>query len=79
MLNASKEDIATLWSDTAVRALLRERNVKLQSEGEFFLDDSDRVCARDYEPSDCKYLRSGAPYYEGIFFCETFTGKGMTR
>jgi len=72
VVNSFKRYIATLWSDTAVRALLQERNIKLEFEGEFFLDESARVCALDYEPSDCKYGPSAVPYHEGTF-CENFT------
>ena len=54
VVNSFKEYIAALWNDNVVRELLRERNVKFEHEGESFLDDLDRVCALDYEPSDCK-------------------------
>lgn len=56
VINFCKDDIAALWKDKIVRGLLRERKVRLELEGGFFLDDVDRVCALDYEPSDCKCL-----------------------
>jgi len=52
VINHCKDDIATLWDDEVVRGLLRERKVRLELEGGFFLDDLDRVCALDYEPTD---------------------------
>jgi hypothetical protein len=58
VINLCKDDIAALWNDTLVQNLLRERNVRLELEGGFFLDDLDRVCALYYEPTDCKFLVS---------------------
>ena len=56
VINLCKDDIAALWDDKIVRSLLRERRVRLELEGGFFLDDLDRVCALDYEPTDCKFF-----------------------
>jgi hypothetical protein len=53
VISLCKDDIAALWDDKIVRRLLRERKVRLELEGGFFLDDLDRVCALDYEPTDC--------------------------
>ena len=61
MVESFKEDIATLWNDKIVRELLQERNVRFDLDGEFFLDDLDRVCAPDYEPSDGKYKSFDIP------------------
>ena len=58
VINLCKDDIAALWDDEIVRGLLRERKVRLELEGGFFLDDLDRVCAIDYEPTDCKFVPS---------------------
>ena len=58
VVESFKEDIAALWNDKTVRELLQERNVRFDLDGEFFLDDLDRVCAPDYEPSDGKYKSS---------------------
>ena len=55
VINLCKDDIAALWDDKIVRGLLRERKVRLELEGGFFLDDLDRVCALNYEPTDCKF------------------------
>ena len=62
VINLCKDDIAALWNDKIVRSLLRERRVRLELEGGFFLDDLDRVCALDYEPTDCKF-------FVFLFFC----------
>jgi len=58
VINLCKDDIAALWNDKVVRGLLRERKVKLELEGGFFLDDLDRICALNYEPTDCKFIVS---------------------
>jgi hypothetical protein len=58
VLKLFKEDIAALWNNKVVRELLQERNVKFELEGESFLDDLDRLCTPDYEPSDCKFKSS---------------------
>ena len=55
VINLCKDDIAALWGDKIVRGLLRERKVRLELEGGFFLDDLDRVCALNYEPTDRKF------------------------
>jgi hypothetical protein len=60
VIDSLKGDIAALWNDPVVRAVLQARKVRLELEGGFFLDDSDRVCALNYEPNDCKCL--GAPF-----------------
>ena len=62
VINLCKDDIAALWDDKIVRSLLRERKVRLELEGGFFLDDLDRVCALNYEPTDCKFVVSHLPH-----------------
>lgn len=75
VVRSFKEDIAALWNDKVVRELLLERNVKFSLEGESFLDDLDRVCVTDYEPSDCKFKSFGIPT-----LCATFcSSKIWTR
>ena len=54
VISVCKDDIMALWNDKVVRRLLKERKVRLELEGGFFLDDLDRVCALDYVPNDCK-------------------------
>ena len=61
VINLCKDDIAALWDDKIVRGLLRERRVRLELEGGFFLDDLERVCALNYEPTDCTLGRPGPP------------------
>jgi len=55
VVDSFKDYIASLWRDEVVQGLLQAQNVKLKPEGDFFLDDLDRVCALDYEPNSCKY------------------------
>jgi len=75
-----KEDIAALLNDKVVRELLQERKVKFELEGEFFLDNLDRLCARDYDPSDCEFKPFGAPshYATLFFFCEILDPQSAT-
>ena len=75
VVESFKEDIAALWNDKVVRELLQDRNVKFDLEGESFLDDLDRVCALDYEPSDCEFRSFGTPshYATPCFFIGDWT------
>ena len=68
VVKSFKKDIAALWNDKLVRELLQERNVKFWLEGESFLDDLDRVCALDYEPSSGKFQSFGTPSHCVTFF-----------
>ncbi|CCM00842.1 uncharacterized protein FIBRA_02884 [Fibroporia radiculosa] len=54
------EDIAALWADADVQAILAHRNSKtrLEEGPGFFLNDVARVAARDYEPSDQDVVRA---------------------
>jgi hypothetical protein len=86
MLEASKEDIVTLWEDETTHRILRMHNVRLREsaglwvffvfrslffsflwvlaardvlmKGCSFLDDVDRICSRDYEPTDEDIIRA---------------------
>ena len=68
VVKSFKKDIAALWNDKLVRELLQERNVKFWHESESFLDDSDRVCALDYEPSNGKFKVFRYSFPERHFF-----------
>ncbi|KAF8878754.1 G-protein alpha subunit-domain-containing protein [Infundibulicybe gibba] len=45
-------DIMVLWADEAVRAVLKERRIRLEDSANFFLNNLERITAQNYEPSD---------------------------
>ncbi|KAF9793168.1 G-alpha-domain-containing protein [Thelephora terrestris] len=45
-------DIKQLWTDDVVQQVLTETEAQLKHSSGFFMDDVDRIVARDYEPSD---------------------------
>ncbi|KAN0132833.1 Guanine nucleotide binding protein (G-protein), alpha subunit [Lactarius tabidus] len=51
ILDASKEDVKTLWRSEVVQKMIKCRRLRLEEWAEFFLGDIDRVSARDYVPS----------------------------
>ncbi|KAG6821012.1 hypothetical protein H0H93_007902 [Arthromyces matolae] len=52
ILNACKDDITALWSDSTIQKLLQHQRIRLQDMGGFFLDQVDRVASLKYVPSD---------------------------
>ncbi|KAF8190673.1 G-protein alpha subunit [Mycena galopus ATCC 62051] len=58
VLAACKEEIVALWEDAVVRAVLEAHEVYLQEESGFFLDDTARIVALDYVPSDRDIMRA---------------------
>ncbi|KAJ7279402.1 G-protein alpha subunit [Mycena rebaudengoi] len=55
---AARDDIDTLWSDSAVRELLEKKNISLRDGGGYFMDDLARVTVPDYVPTDSDILRA---------------------
>ncbi|PCH44626.1 G-alpha-domain-containing protein [Wolfiporia cocos MD-104 SS10] len=53
-----RDDIAALWADDAVRAMLRRRKIRIEESPGFFLDESERITTREYEPSDEDVVRT---------------------
>ncbi|KAJ6535108.1 G-protein alpha subunit [Mycena capillaripes] len=53
-----RDEIETLWADTAVRELLEKKDVSLKDGGGYFMDDVARVTAADYLPTDSDILRA---------------------
>ncbi|KAI9511003.1 G-alpha-domain-containing protein [Russula earlei] len=51
ILDASKEDVKTLWRSEVVQKMIKRRRLRLEEWAEFFLSAIDRVAARDYVPS----------------------------
>ncbi|KAJ7289676.1 G-protein alpha subunit [Mycena rebaudengoi] len=57
VLTACKNEIIALWEDDVVQRVLASRDVHLQEERWFFLDDTARIAALDYVPSDRDIIR----------------------
>ncbi|EKM50981.1 uncharacterized protein PHACADRAFT_262889 [Phanerochaete carnosa HHB-10118-sp] len=57
-LEASKDDIVSMWEDNAVKDMLRRRGVRLQDMPGFFLNDAARVSSTGYEPTDDDIVRA---------------------
>ncbi|KAH9963792.1 G-alpha-domain-containing protein [Russula dissimulans] len=54
----SRDDIAALWGDDNVRAALESRDLRLEDQSGFFLEDLYRIAHRDYEPTDEDVVRA---------------------
>jgi len=52
------EDMKALWEDAAVQGMLRRKKIRMEEEPGFFLNDIERVAARNYEPSDDDVIRA---------------------
>ncbi|KAI0288106.1 guanine nucleotide binding protein, alpha subunit [Russula brevipes] len=70
----SRDDIAALWGDDGVRAALEVRDLRLEDQSGFFLEDLYRIAHRGYEPTDEDVVRArlrtmGVQEYR--FFFET--------
>ncbi|KAJ7229567.1 guanine nucleotide binding protein, alpha subunit [Mycena haematopus] len=53
-----RDEIETLWADTAVRELLEKKDISLRDGGGYFMDDVSRVTEPDYLPTDSDILRA---------------------
>ncbi|CAA7268550.1 unnamed protein product [Cyclocybe aegerita] len=58
VIASCREDMQALWSDEAVRVVLKKRRLRLEDSAGFFLDDLDRIAQRNYEPSDDDVVRA---------------------
>ncbi|KAK0435350.1 heterotrimeric GTP-binding alpha subunit [Armillaria borealis] len=58
VLEASADDILSLWADPAVQDVLRWREIRLQDYSGFFLDDVSRVTMKDYVPTESDIVRA---------------------
>ncbi|OJA15506.1 hypothetical protein AZE42_08250 [Rhizopogon vesiculosus] len=58
MLAAFKDDIISLWEDESIRGVLRRHRVRLEDSPGFFLDDTARIAAVDYEPTEEDIVRA---------------------
>ncbi|KAJ7069115.1 G-protein alpha subunit [Mycena amicta] len=58
VLSACRDEIVALWEDPVVRDLLAAHGLQLQDESGFFLDDTARIAAVDYVPTDRDIMRA---------------------
>ncbi|OAX43413.1 P-loop containing nucleoside triphosphate hydrolase protein [Rhizopogon vinicolor AM-OR11-026] len=58
VLAAFKDDIISLWEDESIQGVLRRRGVRLEDSPGFFLDDTARIAAVDYEPTEEDIVRA---------------------
>ncbi|KZT30067.1 G-alpha-domain-containing protein [Neolentinus lepideus HHB14362 ss-1] len=58
VLVACRDDILSLWQDSAVHSVLHKHGVRLEEMPGFFLDDVDRIATFNYEPTDDDILRA---------------------
>ncbi|KAJ6590515.1 guanine nucleotide binding protein, alpha subunit [Mycena vulgaris] len=58
ILSACAADIVTLWAAPEVQQGLRDRDITLQEQSGFFLDEVERVCRDDYIPTSDDILRA---------------------
>ncbi|KAJ7057833.1 guanine nucleotide binding protein, alpha subunit [Mycena amicta] len=58
ILSACAEDIAALWASEEVQQGLQDRDITLQEQSGFFLDEVHRVCEDTYTPTPNDILRA---------------------
>ncbi|KAJ3862493.1 G-protein alpha subunit [Lentinula novae-zelandiae] len=58
LLEASKDDIDSLWRDAGIQRALEEREVDLRDTPGFFLDDVERIASASYCPTDSDIVRA---------------------
>ncbi|KZV92997.1 G-alpha-domain-containing protein [Exidia glandulosa HHB12029] len=58
IINELRQDMATLWTDPDVRELLRRQKIRVEETSGFFLNDLERVTARNYFPTSDDVLRA---------------------
>ncbi|KAI6134829.1 guanine nucleotide binding protein, alpha subunit [Pisolithus croceorrhizus] len=52
------EDIRELWEDDVIQDMVKRRALRLEDSATFFLNASERIAARDYQPQDDDVLRA---------------------
>ncbi|KAI6131403.1 guanine nucleotide binding protein, alpha subunit [Pisolithus croceorrhizus] len=52
------EDIRELWEDDIIQDMVKRRGLRLEDSATFFLNASERIAARDYQPEDDDVLRA---------------------
>ncbi|KAG6833402.1 hypothetical protein H0H87_007387 [Tephrocybe sp. NHM501043] len=72
VLDSCKDDIKALWDDSVVTEMLHRRKVRIEDSPGFFLNDSERIASRNYQPTDDDVIRArlrtlGVQEYRFIF------------
>ncbi|EKM76630.1 hypothetical protein AGABI1DRAFT_102244 [Agaricus bisporus var. burnettii JB137-S8] len=67
-----REDIKSLWEDSIVKEVLSRRKARIEDAPGFFLNDTDRIAAQTYMPTDDDVIRArlrtlGVQEYRFIF------------
>ncbi|KAI6158112.1 guanine nucleotide binding protein, alpha subunit [Pisolithus tinctorius] len=52
------EDIKELWEDDIIQSMVKRRGLRLEDSATFFLNASERIAGRDYQPEDGDVLRA---------------------
>jgi len=50
--------VQAIWEDSTIQQMLEKRRVRLEASPGFFLNDVERIAARDYQPSDDDVIRA---------------------
>ncbi|TFY58737.1 hypothetical protein EVG20_g8040 [Dentipellis fragilis] len=53
-----KEHMIQLWTDTVIQDMLSNRQIHMDEQPGFFLNDIDRIAVEDYEPTDDDVVRA---------------------
>ncbi|KAF8816932.1 G-alpha-domain-containing protein [Phlegmacium glaucopus] len=72
VIGSCRDDIKSLWDDDIVKETLVRRKVRLEDGPGYFINDSDRIARRDYQPTDDDVIRArlrtlGIQEYKFIF------------
>ncbi|KAF5375428.1 hypothetical protein D9615_007931 [Tricholomella constricta] len=72
IIASCKDDIKALWEDPIVAEMLNRRKVRIEDAPGFFLNDTERIASRNYQPTDDDVIRArlrtlGVQEYRFIF------------
>ncbi|RDB17773.1 Guanine nucleotide-binding protein alpha-4 subunit [Hypsizygus marmoreus] len=72
VIASCKDDIKAIWEDPLVKEMLNRRKVRIEDTPGFFLNDTDRIATRNYQPTDDDVIRArlrtlGVQEYRFIF------------
>ncbi|KAF8970665.1 guanine nucleotide binding protein, alpha subunit [Flammula alnicola] len=72
VIASCRQDIKALWEDDIVGEMLNRRKIRLEDAPGFFINDTERLATRDYQPTDDDVIRArlrtlGVQEYRFIF------------
>ncbi|KAF9458709.1 guanine nucleotide binding protein, alpha subunit [Collybia nuda] len=72
VLASCKDDIKAIWDDPMVREMLTRRKIRIEDAPGFFLNETERIASRNYQPTDDDVIRArlrtlGVQEYRFIF------------